>query len=417
MARSISDDKQVGRTETISARLEKLIQAGIRISERHTLARVLQEIADSAREVTGARYAALGILEHGGGALAEFVSSGLSDEERHRIGALPSGKGVLGVVIREPGPIRIADVASHAAAAGFPDHHPVMRSFLGVPVIGRLGPLGNLYIAEKIGAPEFSEEDEALAVMLAAQAAVAVENTRLYEETARLLGEVQAMQRSRDRFYAMINHELRNALTAVYGWSDLLMRKLGADAPLAAREVYESAERTLGLLNDLLDLSRLDASKLKPVVRDADARQLALDSVQSVRPAAAARQVEVRVIAPEGDLPCRTDPQRVRQILVNLLSNAVRHSPEADVVRVELAPTDRLVYSVTDHGDGLTAEQQAVIFEAFTRAETGDSRGTGLGLALSLQLARLLGGDLRVESQSGAGAKFTLDVPRYLSAL
>src|SRR3990172_1039445 len=195
MARSISDDKQVGRTETISARLEKLIQGGIRISERHTLARVLQEIADSAREVTGARYAALGILEHGGGALAEFVSSGLSDEERHRIGALPSGKGVL-------------------------------------------------------------------AVMLAAQAAVAVENTRLYEETARLLGEVQAMQRSRDRFYAMINHELRNALTAVYGWSDLLMRKLGADAPLAAREVYESAERTLGLLNDLLDLRRLDASKL-----------------------------------------------------------------------------------------------------------------------------------------------------------
>ncbi|HEX9579816.1 MAG TPA: GAF domain-containing sensor histidine kinase [Gemmatimonadales bacterium] len=403
-------------SESTRQRFERLIRAGIRINEAHSLEAVLQEIADSARDVTGGRYAALGILDPSGQELAQFVASGLTEEQQRRIGALPRGRGVLGHLIRDPRPIRIADISRHPAAVGFPPEHPRMRSFLGVPVTGRRGPLGNLYISEKVGAPEFSREDEALAVMLAAQAAVAVENARLFDETNRLLGEVRAMQRSRDRFYAMINHELRNALTAVYGWAELLVRRQTPDAPPAAREVYESAERTIGLLNDLLDLSRLDATKLTPVVREADAREILADAVQTARPAAQGRGVEIRVSAPAEALPVRTDPQRVVQILINLLSNAVRHSPAPGVVLLELVPADqRLTVSVTDQGEGLSAEQQGVVFEAFTRGDSEDSRGTGLGLALSLQLARLLGGDLRVESQAGAGARFTLEIPRFLA--
>ena len=403
-------------SESTRQRFERLIRAGIRINEAHSLETVLQEIADSARDVTGGRYAALGILDPSGQELAQFVASGLTEEQQRRIGALPRGRGVLGHLIRDPRPIRIADISRHPAAVGFPPEHPRMRSFLGVPVTGRRGPLGNLYISEKVGAPEFSREDEALAVMLAAQAAVAVENARLFDETNRLLGEVRAMQRSRDRFYAMINHELRNALTAVYGWAELLVRRQAPDAPPAAREVYESAERTIGLLNDLLDLSRLDATKLTPVVREADAREILADAVQTARPAAQGRGVEIRVSAPAEALPVRTDPQRVVQILINLLSNAVRHSPAPGVVLLELVPADqRLTVSVTDQGEGLSAEQQGVVFEAFTRGDSEDSRGTGLGLALSLQLARLLGGDLRVESQAGAGARFTLEIPRFLA--
>jgi len=402
-------------SESTRERFERLIRAGIRINEGHSLETVLQEIADSAREVTGGRYAAIGILGESAEGLVQFVASGISEEEYRRIGHAPRGQGVLGLLMRDPRPLRIADVSSHPAAAGFPPQHPGMRSFLGVPVIGRRGPVGNLYIAEKIGAETFSDEDEALAVMLAAQAAVAVENTRLFDEMNRLLGEVRAMQRSRDRFYAMINHELRNALTAVYGWAELLVRRLGDEPPAAAREVLESAERTLTLLNDLLDLSRLDASKLTPVVRDVDAREIVANAVQTARPAAQARGVEIRISAPAGTMALRTDPQRVRQILVNLLSNAVRHSPAPGEVLLETAPTDaRLAFSVTDHGEGLTAEQQSVIFEAFARGDSEDSRGTGLGLAVSLQLARLLGGDLRVESRPGAGACFTLDIPRFL---
>jgi signal transduction histidine kinase len=403
--------------EHLQQRLERLVRAGIRINAERGLEAVLQEVADSAREVIGARYAALGVLNPEGTGLGMFVTSGLTPEEHAAIGGLPEGKGILGLLISDPKAIRLADLSQHPKSAGFPAHHPRMRSFLGVPVAGRRGPIGNLYLTEKADAPEFSAEDEAIAVMLAAQAAGAVENARLNEEAQRLLGEVRTMQKSRDRFYAMINHELRNALTAVYGWADLLIRRGTEGLPRAAMEVYESAERTLTLLNDLLDLSRLDASRLQPIVRDTDARGIITEAIQAVSPAAQARTVRLDTGVQDGEVPCRTDPVRVRQIVINLLTNAVRHSPDRETVAVELAVTDtRLRIAVVDHGEGLTAEQQGVIFDAFMRvAGTENERGTGLGLTLSRQLARLLGGDLRVESSAGAGARFILEIARFLS--
>jgi signal transduction histidine kinase len=177
--------------------------------------------------------------------------------------------------------------------------------------------------------------------------------------------------------------------------------------------VFESAERALTLLNDLLDLSRLEADRLRPMIRGADARALARDAVASLEPAAAKRAVHLQTEGAEHAVPCETDPQRVRQILINLLSNAVRHSPPEDTVRVVLRVEDRRVrFEVIDHGPGIPASEQGRIFEAFQRA-TSDERGTGLGLTLSRQLALLLGGDLRVLSQVGAGATFTLEIPRW----
>ena len=170
-----------GMPAPLQQRLERLIQAGIRINAERELQPVLQGVADAAREVIGARYAALGILNPEGTGLATFVASGLSPEEHARIGPLPQGKGVLGLLITDPKPLRLTDITRHAQSYGFPANHPHMRSFLGVPVIGRRGPIGNLYLAEKLGADEFSPEDEAIAVMLAAQAAGAVENARLNE--------------------------------------------------------------------------------------------------------------------------------------------------------------------------------------------------------------------------------------------
>ena len=291
--------KKGDKTPTSLQSLERLVRAGIRINAERELDRVLQEVADSAREVIGARYAALGVLNDAGTGVGLFVTSGLTRDQHARIGSPPQGKGILGLLVQRAQPLRLADLTRHPKACGFPPHHPPMRSFLGVPITGRHGPIGNLYLTEKQGAAEFTEEDETVAVMLAAQAAGAVENARLNEETQRLLGEVRAMQQSRDRFYATINHELRNALTAVYGWADLLIRR-GTDLPRAAQEVYESAERTLTLLNDLLDLSRLDSSRLQPIVREADARQIVHEAMQAVLPAAAARGVRLER-APNAD--------------------------------------------------------------------------------------------------------------------
>ncbi len=393
-------------------RLEAFVRASLKVHAEHTLEGVLQQVADAARAVTGARFAALGVLAPNGESLSTFITSGLSAEAHARIGALPTGRGVLGLLIRHPHPLRLPDISRHPKAHGFPPNHPPMTSFLGVPVRGREGPFGNLYLTDKEGAPEFSDEDEAVALMLAAQAAVAIENARLYQESSRLLSELQEMQGARDRFYAMINHELRNALTGVYGWADLLVRK-GGDVPRAAREVHEAAEHTLGLVNDLLDISRIEAARMKPIVRACDVGDLVREAAATLEPTAARRGVQIEITGLDQGVPWQTDPQRVRQILINLLSNAVRHSPDAGVIRVEAAATEsRIRIDVVDRGEGIAPEQQEMIFEAFVQADSARERGTGLGLTLSRRLARLLGGDLRVESRVNIGSRFILDLPR-----
>ncbi len=416
--RLLEDAAQVAQTarDTLWRRVESLCSAAIGITAQHDLARVLQEVADSAREVIGARYAALGVLDAAGLELDPFIVSGVTEEEYRQIGDPPKGKGILGVLIDDPRPLRLKNIRQHAKSYGFPSNHPSMHSFLGVPIFGRTKPIGNLYLTEKIGAEEFSREDEALAVMLAAHAAVAVENARLYEEREALLEELRGLQTSRDRFFAMINHELRNAITAVHGWTELWLRKAGSNPPRAAREVSESAERAVTLLEDMLDLSRLDASKLEPRVEEADAAEVVREAVAALEPVAERRRVVIETAGINGVLPCRTDPLRIRQILINLLSNAVRHSPEGEQVTLRVLGDDRSMrFEVIDRGDGIPQEQQGRIFEAFERAGTDSERGTGLGLTLSKKLAQLLGGDLSVTSQPGAGARFTLEVQRYLT--
>lgn len=395
-------------------RVERLSQAAIRITAEHELDRVLQEVVDSARVVIGAKYAALGILDATGTELETFVASGMPAEARTQIGEVPRGRGVLGALIRDPKPLRVRDVTRDPRAFGFPEHHPHMQSFLGVPITGRTETIGNLYLAEKTDGPEFTEEDEAFAVRLAAHAAVAVQNARIFAEREELLSQLRELHHSRERFFAMTNHELRNALTAVHGWTELWIRKTAPDTPRAALEVLESAERALTLLEDLLDLSRLDADKLEPIIKDADAWTIVRESVATVEPAAARRGIEIRVSGPDGPVECSTDPQRVRQVLINLLTNAVRHSPADEVIDVELrVADDTLRFDVVDRGEGIAPELQASIFEAFERAGRQTERGTGLGLALSRKLARLLGGKLNVESQVGKGARFILRVPRW----
>jgi signal transduction histidine kinase len=396
-------------------RVERLSQATTRITAEHELDKVLQSVVDSAREVIGARYAALGVLSIDGSTLETFVASGLPEALHSMIGDAPTGKGVLGALITDPRPMRVKDVSRDPRAYGFPDHHPHMRSFLGVPIVGRTGAIGNLYLADKVGEPEFTVQDESFAVMLAAHAAVAVENARYFAEREGLLHQLRSLHHSRERFFAMTNHELRNALTAVHGWTELWIRKTAPNTPRSALEVQESAERALTLLEDLLDLSRLEADRLEPVVKEVDIWTVIQESVATVEPAAERRGIRIRLAGPDDPVLSRTDPQRVRQIIINLLTNAVRHSPAEDVIHVELRCEDEtLRFDVVDNGEGIAPEAQAVIFEAFERAGRETERGTGLGLALSRKLARLLGGDLRVESTLGHGARFTLQIPRSL---
>jgi len=168
-------------------RLRVLIDAGISLSAELSLDALLQRIVETAAQLTGARYAALGVVDASGSSLERFLTVGVSDEERAEIGAEPVGRGILGVLIHEAHPLRLHDIAEDSRSVGFPQGHPPMRTFLGVPILLRDVVYGNLYLTEKSGGDDFTEEDEELTQLLAAQAAVAVENARLPESSPRWL--------------------------------------------------------------------------------------------------------------------------------------------------------------------------------------------------------------------------------------
>jgi signal transduction histidine kinase len=394
-------------------RLERLIDATSALITELSLDGVLQRVVQVAAEVIGAHYAAIGVLAPDGRVLESFTTHGVSDELRARIGPPPRGHGILGLVIREPRPIRLPDLTKHPDSYGFPPHHPPMHSFLGVPIIGRRGVFGNLYLTEKIDAQAFSEDDEHMAVVLAAITGAAVDNARLHEESARLLEEVQGLHRTRERFFAMVNHELRNALAAVFGWSEMLVRKKDpATVPRAAFEVLDSAKQAIGLINDLLDLSRLDEDRLKPVIRSVEPAAIARRAIGRVTPAAEARQIRLELEASPGLPSCETDASRLEQILVNLLGNAIHHTPDATRIRVGIAANKRMVeYVVDDEGPGIPEGEAESIFDIYVTKAAGENRGAGLGLPLSRRLARLLGGELRAVPRPGAGGRFVLELP------
>ena len=394
-------------------RLRRLEVATAALITDVSLEAVLQRVVQVAAEVIEARYAAIGVIGPDGKLLENFVTHGIDPELNGRIGAPPNGHGVLGLVIKEAKPIRLPDLAAHPSSYGFPPNHPPMHSFLGVPIIGRRGVFGNLYVTEKIGGQEFTEEDEDIAILLAVNAAAAVENARHHEESARLLDEVQQLHRMRERFFAMVNHELRNALAAVYGWSEMLVRKRDpTTVPRAAFEVLGSAEHAIHLINDLLDLSRLDEDRLKPVIRMVEPSGMAKRAMLRETPAADQRGITLELeLSP--DLPnCATDVNRVEQILINLLGNAIKYTPERSVVRVSITSRDgRVAYDVEDEGPGVAPSEVERIFDIYVSRGEGESRGIGLGLPLSRRLARLLGGELRAVSTPGKGGHFVLEIP------
>jgi GAF domain-containing protein len=274
-------------TPVTQGRIERVIREVPGLMAELRLEALLQRVADLGAEVIGARYVAVGLLAPDRRTLESFIVSGMSKATRAAIGKLPVGRGILGLVIREGKPIRLRDLSAHPASAGFLPNHPPMRSFLGVPVSSREGVIGELYLTEKIGAEEFSEEDQHIAGLLAITTASAVENTRLFAEQGRLMEKVQQLHRSRERFFAMVNHEVRNSLAAVYGWAELMVRKKDpATVPRAAFEILDSAEQAVALINDLLDLSRLDEDRLRPVFRDIDCGAVVRGAIQRVTPIA-----------------------------------------------------------------------------------------------------------------------------------
>ncbi|MGD1058305.1 MAG: GAF domain-containing sensor histidine kinase [Solirubrobacteraceae bacterium] len=171
--------------------IRRLLDVGRALTTELDQRVLLDRVLETAREVTGAQYAALGILNEEHSALEQFLTAGVDDETHRAIGDLPRGRGVLGALIEHPQPLRLADVGQHPSSYGFPAGHPPMRSFLGVPIVIRGQAWGNLYLTEKQGEDEFSEQDEEAAVILADWAAIAIDNARMYESSERRREEAE----------------------------------------------------------------------------------------------------------------------------------------------------------------------------------------------------------------------------------
>jgi two-component system, NarL family, sensor histidine kinase DevS len=198
-------------------RLRALFAAGLAVTSELSLDALLNRLLEAAAELTGARYAALGVIDANGVDLEQFITHGVDDDLRAEIGDLPRGRGILGVLIREAKPLRLRDLAEDPRSVGFPPGHPPMRSFLGVPILVRGVAYGNLYLTEKQGGEDFTDEDEELVMLLAGQAAAAIENARLYEASTRWSRQLQSL------------NEVGNALateTDLERLLDLIVRRL-----------------------------------------------------------------------------------------------------------------------------------------------------------------------------------------------
>ena len=174
-------------------RLRQLLHAGIALNSELSLDALLQKVVEAAASLTGARYAALGVIDESGGELERFVTTGIGAEQHAAIGALPRGLGILGVLITDATTLRLTKLSDDPRSVGFPPNHPAMNSFLGVPVILRGVAYGNLYLTEKAGGEAFTVEDEDIVALLAAQAAVAIENARLYESATRWSRQLESL--------------------------------------------------------------------------------------------------------------------------------------------------------------------------------------------------------------------------------
>ena len=380
-----------------------LVRTGLALASTSDLDQLLQILADSARELVDARYGALGVINAEGTGLDDFITSGLTAEQRASMGALPTGHGILGLLVRDSRPIRLHDLRDHPDSVGVPANHPKMRSFLGVPITAQGRVFGNLYVTEKQGGGDFGDDDLDLLRVLAAQAAIALENAQL--------------RLTRDRFFAASSHELGNAIAAVKVWARHLLRDTPTDPEelrAGLRNLAGSADQTGRLVEDLLSLSKLQEGRLTLDPWGLDVGEIVAESVDHLRLEAESNEVTLVLQPTTDDLHAEIDGGRLRQVVVNLIANAVKFTPPGravDIVAHCRAPAGIRV-SVRDAGPGIAPEDRERVFEPGEQTiGVSASRGTSLSLALSRQLARMMGGDITIESIPGAGATFHLDLP------
>lgn len=419
--------------------LELLNSIGHTLSSNLDLGTLVQSVTDAATRIVGAAYGAFfyNVEDANGESLTLYTLSGASPEPFAAFG-MPRNTALFDPTFRGEEVVRCDDVlcdpryGSTAPHHGLPPGHPPVRSYLAVPVISRSGEvIGGLLF----GHPEthrFIERHERVIVGMAAQAAISIDNARLYEaaqkaaEERKLLLERErsaraAAERSsgmKDAFLANLSHELRTPLSAILGWSQVLRHHL-ADNP-DMRHGLDAIERNARtqaqLIEDLLDMSRIASGKVRLDVQTTDPTAFIEAAVETVRPAAESKGIRVEKFLDPLAGPISGDPGRLQQVIWNLLTNAVKFTPRGGKVQVVLARVNsHIEISVADTGSGIRPDFLPHLFERFRQADSTTTRkhgGLGLGLSIVKQLVELHGGSVSAKSDGeGRGATFTVELP------
>ena len=363
------------------AKLRRLVQAILILDAELNLPVVLRRIIEEARDLVDAQYGALGVLNEDGRALDQFLTVGLSQEEERAIGARPTGRGVLGVLIGEDKPVRLANLAPSPDSFGFPPDHPAMTSFLGIPIRVHGEVYGILYLTNKKTAQEFSEDDEELVHALAMAAGIAIENARLHG-----LVRDRALTEDRDRIARDLHDSVIQRLFAIglslQGTARLVERP---EAVMRIGEAIEKLDETIRQLRKAIFDIELTINKegLHPKV---------LDLVHELRPVLGLLP-QVSFSGPVDTMVSDPLAEEVLAVLREALTNVGKHAHASQVV-ITVAAGEELRLVVADDGDGI-----------------GDGNAAGLGLKNLRQRAERLGGNIELGTSREGGTRLTWHVP------
>jgi signal transduction histidine kinase len=372
---------------------------------------VLSVIVERSMELTGARYGAA--MTVGPEGIQEFLHRGLTEEQVAELPHYPLGLGLLGAVIEERRTIRCPDLSAHPKSIGFPNKHVSMKAFLGVPMLQRDELLGALYLTKPPDDPPFSAADEQLSVAMASMAAVALHHAAVSAhafETADALKQLDAL---RSDFVAMVSHELRSPMTVVSGIAHILQWRHDQLSQTETAELLNSLEREAGrlarLVSEFLDMEAIDHGQIMLHRSEVDLVDLTCEAMID-----AGHAQRTQIVGPVGDTVMVVDRDRIKQVMLNLITNAAKFSPDGSPIYVGVEPRDdEVIVSVTDQGPGIEPDEMGLLFERFSRLSTTIRRpGSGIGLYVSRMIVELHGGRIWAEGEPGRGATFSFALPR-----